>query len=222
MSLELPHLPDMLFKENVVKVENATLDMSITFDAVSALERVDARNNALVRVAAADVWQNARKECLDAVKDVVKPYDWTFTPRGYKGRVEGAKADVVGTSERIDYEKLKRREKILFFDEVILYEDELDDNGSAVLNVKIRVMPSGFFLLSRFYLRVDDTLVRVVDTRLHFEVGNDFALREYTEREATFDQLKHLPLTVVTDANEVVPHLDLKEEVLERIRFNAN
>ena len=29
------------------------------------------------------------------------------------------------------------REAILFFDEVILYEDELDDNGSAVLSAKI-------------------------------------------------------------------------------------
>ena len=29
------------------------------------------------------------------------------------------------------------REKILFFDEVILYEDELDDNGCAVLSAKI-------------------------------------------------------------------------------------
>lgn len=37
----------------------------------------------------------------------------------------------------IDYERLKMREKILFFDEVILYEDELDDNGCAVLSAKI-------------------------------------------------------------------------------------
>ena len=37
----------------------------------------------------------------------------------------------------IDYERLKLREKILFFDEVILYEDELDDNGCAVLSSKI-------------------------------------------------------------------------------------
>ena len=32
---------------------------------------------------------------------------------------------------------MKLREKILFFDEVILYEDELDDNGCAVLSSKI-------------------------------------------------------------------------------------
>ena len=44
---------------------------------------------------------------------------------------------VVQTGERIDYEKLKQPEKIYFYDEVILFEDELADNGTAVLSVKI-------------------------------------------------------------------------------------
>ena len=46
----------------------------------------------------------------------------------------------VETSERIDIEKLKAPEKIHFFDEIILYEDELHDNGCAVLNVKVVCM----------------------------------------------------------------------------------
>ena len=33
--------------------------------------------------------------------------------------------------------KLKTQERIYFYDEVILYEDELADNGTAVLSVKI-------------------------------------------------------------------------------------
>lgn len=41
------------------------------------------------------------------------------------------------TDERIDYEKLKQQEKIAFYDEVILFEDELADNGAAVFSVKI-------------------------------------------------------------------------------------
>ena len=66
----------------------------------------------------------------------------------------------------IDYEKLKIQEKILFFDEVsrlffsilrifktnlilqiVLYEDELDDNGCAKLSVKMRAMPSGIHVI---------------------------------------------------------------------------
>ena len=41
------------------------------------------------------------------------------------------------TSEKIDVEKLKSPEKIHFYDEIILYEDELHDHGCAVLNVKV-------------------------------------------------------------------------------------
>jgi hypothetical protein len=39
--------------------------------------------------------------------------------------------------QKINYEKLKEKERIMFFDDVILYEDELDDNGCSKLSVKI-------------------------------------------------------------------------------------
>jgi hypothetical protein len=45
-------------------------------------------------------------------------------------------------------------------------------------------MPTGFFCLNRFYLRVDHTLVRVYDTRLYHEAGTNFILREYLKRES--------------------------------------
>lgn len=41
------------------------------------------------------------------------------------------------TEERIDYEQLKKPERIAFYDEIILFEDELADNGAAVFSVKI-------------------------------------------------------------------------------------
>jgi len=40
------------------------------------------------------------------------------------------------TQEKIDYEKLKIEEKILFFASLVLWEDELADNGAAVLSTK--------------------------------------------------------------------------------------
>ena len=41
------------------------------------------------------------------------------------------------TDKRIDIERLKTREKIMFFEEMMLFEDELADNGCAQLTVKI-------------------------------------------------------------------------------------
>lgn len=41
------------------------------------------------------------------------------------------------TDSGIDYEKLKQPERIHFFDDLVLFEDELADNGIAELRVKI-------------------------------------------------------------------------------------
>ena len=42
----------------------------------------------------------------------------------------------------IDYDKLRQQEKIFFYDDVLLFEDELADNGSAMLRVKIVRAPA--------------------------------------------------------------------------------
>ncbi|KAM1794635.1 hypothetical protein ACFX11_035095 [Malus domestica] len=49
--------------------------------------------------------------------------------------------------EKIDVVALASKEPILFYDEVVLYEDELADIGVSLLTVKVRVMPTSWFLL---------------------------------------------------------------------------
>ena len=72
------------------------------------------------------------------IQKVVKPYDWTYTPNNYRGTLGGDRPLIVEETElKINYEKLKEQERILFFDEVILYEDELDDNGCSMLSSKL-------------------------------------------------------------------------------------
>ncbi|KAM4682634.1 TIP41-like protein isoform 3-T4 [Amazona ochrocephala] len=124
-------------------------------------------------------------------KEVVKPYDWTYTT-DYKGTLLGdtAALKVVPTTEHINTEKLKAREQIMFFEEVLLFEDELHDHGVSSLSVKIRVMPSSFFVLLRFFLRVDGVLIRMNDTRLYHEADKAYMLREYTSRESKISSLK--------------------------------
>ncbi|KAM1152170.1 hypothetical protein ACFX2J_034648 [Malus domestica] len=51
------------------------------------------------------------------------------------------------TEEKIDVVALASKEPILFYDEVVLYEDELADIGVSLLTVKVRVMPTSWFLL---------------------------------------------------------------------------
>lgn len=44
-----------------------------------------------------------------------------------------------------------------------------------------RVMPSGFFILLRFFMRVDNVMIRVNDTRLHYQVTSFSLLLVYND-----------------------------------------
>lgn len=57
------------------------------------------------------------------------------------------------------------------------------------MSVKVRVMSGNYFVLSRFYLRVDGVIVRVFDCRLYSEEGWNYLLRECTKREALFKDI---------------------------------
>ncbi|XP_054567478.1 TIP41-like protein isoform X3 [Eptesicus fuscus] len=153
-------------------------------------------------------------------KEVIKPYDWTFTT-DYKGTLlgEALKLKVVPTTDHIDTEKLKAREQIKFFEEVLLFEDELHDHGVSSLSVKIRVMPSSFFLLLRFFLRIDGVLIRMNDTRLYHEADKTYMLREYTSRESRIANLMHVPPSLFTEPNEMSQYLPIKETVCEKLIF---
>lgn len=65
----------------------------------------------------------------------------------------------------------------------MLFEDELADNGSTQLSVRVRVMPWCFFILMRYILRVDKVMYRILDTRVCHEFGSNAVLREQTLRE---------------------------------------
>ncbi|XP_067350702.1 TIP41-like protein isoform X3 [Channa argus] len=153
-------------------------------------------------------------------KEVVRPYDWTYTT-DYRGTLigESLQIKVKETAERINMEKLKAREQIMFFDEVLLFEDELHDHGVSVISVKIRVMPTSFFLLLRFFLRVDGVLIRINDTRLYHEVGKNYMLREFSTRESTISELKNIPATLYTDPSEIAQHLTLKRMECEKLEL---
>lgn len=214
--LDIPQLPEMLFGNNLLKVQHLA-GFGIEFKAVDALKRVDTKQEN-IQVAAAESWQKARSDC-EFLNKVIKPFDWTFTT-DYKGTIvsTGPEMKVTETSECIDIEKLKTREKIHFYEDMTLYEDELADNGTATLGVKIRVMQSSFFLLLRFFLRVDGVLIRINDTRIYHEAGSNHMLREYSSKEKKIPDLDLKPHEM-TDPVAVDKLLDVKVQTFERLEF---
>ena len=80
----------------------------------------------------------------------------------------------------------------MFFDDVMLYEDEMADNGITTLSCKIRVMPDRLLLLCRFFMRLDNVLVRIRDTRVYIEFKTGEIIREYAEMEETYELVRQV------------------------------
>ncbi|KAJ7498482.1 TIP41-like family-domain-containing protein [Mycena latifolia] len=127
------------------------------------------------------------------VEEPPRPWDW-------------AAADADNPAHAIPLAELTRPDPILFYAEVPLFEDELHDNGSSHLLVRIRVMPTCLFILARFTLRVDNVLFRTHDTRVYhsFASSPPLVVRETSGWEAPYDRVKGaLPrrddLTPLTD-----------------------
>lgn len=201
-------LPEMIFGNNHVKLINENTGGFIEFNALDALDSLEPNSN--LKVSYHKEWLSSRRsskghncEALDksekafkenSTKDLKKltdlesinPYDWTYSTN-YKGG--SSKIDFYPTEEKIPIKKLLKPDPILFFDESILFEDELGDNGISILSTKIRVMPTCLLLLCRFFLRIDNVIFRVRDTRIYIDLESDLVLREYKEQECPYDDL---------------------------------
>lgn len=79
-------------------------------------------------------------------------------------------------------------------------------------------MPSSFFVLLRYFLRVDNVMVRVNDTRYFHDFSTDYILREYSNKECGVNQLR-LPLPMFGDPNLLSPHLPLRTGIYEKLSW---
>lgn len=146
-----------------------------------------------------------------------------------QGKREWFQAGTDPSRDRIPVERLgpSSGEPILFYDDIVLYEDELADNGSSIVNVKVRVMPSGFLVLQRFFLRVDDVLFRVFDTRLYCQfdpspvprpLGTSHSAQQARTLSTSLDQLSlGAPRTAARQTNNDAVTSSEEEEGEESI-----
>jgi len=156
---------------------------------------------------------------------VIKPFDWSYTT-DYKGDVESGGREFHADTKPIPLELLKRADPILFFDDVILYEDELADNGITMLSCKIRVMAARLLLLCRFFMRLDNVLLRLRDTRVYVDFETGEVIREYVAREEAYDKVREElaggrddAAAVLRDANQMANLLPIVEKTLERVEL---
>ncbi|KAG1734987.1 TIP41-like family-domain-containing protein [Suillus lakei] len=219
-SLGFP-LPEMTFGSNYLSLEHRPSGWKMMFDTHNALKCVKkgelGEGDGGVKVGYADAWLKSRTD-----PGTNLPIMTGLTPMTYPGHqsdsapgvespshpLQWIDADQDNPSHSIPLSELTRPDPILFYAEIPLFEDELHDNGSSNLLVRIRVMPTCIFILSRFTLRVDHVLFRTHDTRIFhsFTSSPSLVVRQLSGWEAPYDGVKRrLPsrndLTPLTDAN---------------------
>lgn len=104
----------------------------IEFNPLDALKNVE-NGKSSIQVACADEWKETRPSSNQL--DQVKPFDWSFTT-SYQGTFNEY-VRVEDTDLKLDIFKLMQKERILFYQDLTLFEDELHDHGIAVCSVKI-------------------------------------------------------------------------------------
>ena len=182
--------PEMIFGDNLVAIEHQKSHWAIKFDAFDALDRVDKTGERRLKVAYSKEWHQSREDNHD-IKEVIKPFDWSYTT-DFKGTLAPGSPEFAPSNKPIPLELLKRPDPILFFDDVILYEDELADNGIAMLSVKARVMPARLLLLHRYFMRLDNVLLRIRDTRIYVDFDSREVTREYVAKEEEYDKVREV------------------------------
>lgn len=230
-------VPEMIFGDNLVAVRHAPSGWAIEFAAEPALDAVDKTGANMLQVAYAGEWSSSReRSSAHDIREVVKPYDWSYSTT-YRGSETPtlshgpALAREGPEGKQIPLELLKRRDPILFFDEVVLFESELDDNGVSVLSCKLRVMEQRMLLLCRLYMRLDGVVVRVRDTRVYVDFDKDEVIREYTAKEDKHEnvtralRMSGLHPDAVTaafrDANQVAHLLPIVDQQIDSVSLSV-
>ncbi|PSS00985.1 TIP41-like family-domain-containing protein [Coniella lustricola] len=240
-------IPEMIFGDNLVAIDHAPSGWRIEFTAEAALDLVDKTGANMLQVAYAGEWSSSReKSTAHDIREVVKPYDWSYSTAyaGTETATTTAAAAATATDNATDsksltpaadksipLELLKRRDPILFFDEVVLFESELDDNGISIYSVKVRVMEQRMLLLARLYMRLDNVVVRVRDTRVYVDFAQEEVMREYTAKEDSFANVKRGLLmsgltpdgitSALRDANQVAHLLPVVEQHVEAVSLSS-
>lgn len=172
------------------------------------------------------------------VKELEAKSDWTCSSAYWgslyqspDGREQTSyESGVEQTQESLPLELLRSRDEISWFQEVLLWEDELSDNGLCRMSIKIRVMPSFWFALMLCELRVDNVLIREIGTRFFCSFGSDRILREWTFKESTYDDLRkrgamlseNTQISGESVGSSLLGPQDIKRQLRHEIRLNAN
>ena len=126
---------------------------------------------AVLRARDTKYWEQKRKHGKYLGLPSVFHYDWSYsTP--FCGKVEGGSWHEMKESGMKMSLLMNPSIPVIFFDDILLYEDDLHNNGQVQYAAKIRVTPVYAYVLARVYLCVNKVVIRVRETRVMFDYSS--------------------------------------------------
>mmetsp|Transcript_7762 Transcript_7762/g.14087 ORF Transcript_7762/g.14087 Transcript_7762/m.14087 type:complete len:274 (-) Transcript_7762:689-1510(-) len=213
-------LPAMIFPHNKLmcfQINNS--NVRLEFNAENALKCVSKSPDPELHVRASELWKRKNQERHRDLElsTLRRASDWTFTSK-YTGDVIGLEREE-NPKLQVDIEQCKRTDiPIVYYREVVLYEDELDDHGMVACGVRVRVMPTFFLILLRFFLRIDGVMLRFYDTRFYHDFKSNIIVQHIVHRQTNETEYRRLestkPRSLLSDPDNIVNLVPIIHEEL--------
>ena len=194
-----------------------------------------------VKVQHHKTWDNIKIEGRDDIKRIEPKSDWSFSSpyMGYYSSVNKSainkfypeiKEDKIFKKKigeemegiKIPLEKLRPENKIIEYYQVEFFEDELSDNGISEGKIRFRIMDDCFYDLMRSYLRLDNVLIRNIDTRIYHGFGDDYIIRNISVKEMSYDTLIKMGFSFSNEWNMSPNQSDIVGQYMGKPLFEIN
>ena len=148
----------------------------------------------------------------------VAPHDWTFTSSLYHGTLDSRIVSVNfmhgSIFDEFDKDMLLRHDPIQYSKYIVFYEDELGDHGTSIFTVRLRIMPNCFLLLARSYVKLQDVLIRAIETRIMGKLDHGPLYRDISTKEIAWVSDEKLFEALGCASREVWQQLQSDEDAI--------
>ena len=200
--LHINHLPEIFYGFNRLFLINKTKNFCYEFNPLQMLSLANyTQRKKLLKEKEIYYIPNQAKSQYSKTDDTKNEEDWSFSSP-YMGHITSINISPMSKYyPEIKETKVFKKEKtnlkypetkvenVLNYNQIHFFEDELGDIGFSEGKIGFGVMNECFLGLMRCYLRVDNMVVRNIDTKIYHKFGDNYIIRNFLVKEKTYDEL---------------------------------
>ena len=200
--LHINHLPEIFYGFNRLFLINKSKNFCFEFNPLQMLSLANySQRKKLLKEKEIYYIPNQAKSQYSKTDDIKNEEDWSFSSP-YMGHITSINNSPMSKYyPEIKETKVFKKEKtnlkypetkvenVLNYNQIHFFEDELGDIGFSEGKIGFGVMNECFLGLMRCYLRVDNMVVRNIDTKIYHKFGDNYIIRNFLVKEKTYDEL---------------------------------